>query len=326
VAAVVGMMPATARADDFYKGKTISIIVGGSPGGGYGTYARAVARFLPDHIPGHPAVVVQSMPGAGNLIPIRALNTSQPRDGTVMAELNSGVLIQSIVQPEIMNVDFRKFAWIGVGAPIFFVCYGFGPNGVSTWDDLMHRKQFIVGSSGKGSLSYSGSAALREVFGAPVRIVVGYPGSAEVRLAIERGELEGDCGDLSSIPAGWLRDGKAHLFVRFTRERPPGMPESAHFVEDFAATQDQKEVFRVLDVANELGRAFLMSPDVPANLTAVMRKAFADTMKDPGFLAEAEKELLPVQPLGGEAAARIVADMLKISPAVAAKVKKIFYD
>ncbi len=107
--------PASVRADDFYKGKTISIIVGGSPGGGYGAYARVLAQFLPNHIPGHPTVIAQSMPGAGNLNPIRSLAATEPKDGTVMAELNSGVLIQSIVQPELINLDFQKYAWIGMG-------------------------------------------------------------------------------------------------------------------------------------------------------------------------------------------------------------------
>jgi tripartite-type tricarboxylate transporter receptor subunit TctC len=326
LAAVLAIAPGPARPDDFYRGKTITITVGGSPGGGYSTYARAVARFLPDHIPGHPAVVVQSMPGAGNLIPIRALNVTASKDGTVMAELNSGVLIQSVVQPEKVNVDFSKFAWIGIGTPIYFVCYGFGTNGVSSFDDLMHRRQFIVGSTGKASLSYSESAALRDVFGAPVKIVVGYPGSAEVRIALERGELDGDCGDFSSIPANWVRDGKARLFVRFNRDRPPEIPENARFVEEFAATQDQRDLLGVLVAANELGRTFLMSGEVSANLTAIMRKAFDDTMNDPGFLAEAAKQQLPVRPRTGEETAQIVKRIMNISPAVAAKVKRIFYD
>ncbi len=124
---------------------------------------------------------------------------------------------------------------------------------------------------------------------------------------------------MSSIPADWLRYGKAHLFVRFTKERTSEMPDNARFVEDFTTTEDQKDVLGVLDAANELGRTFLMSGNVPADLTAIMRKAFDDTMKDPGFLAEAQKEQLPVQPRTGEEAAQIVDRTLKISPAVAAK-------
>lgn len=254
----------------------------------------------------------------------RAIIATLPRDGTVMGTFNSGVLVQSVTQPEIVNIDFRKYVWIGVGTPVFSVCYGYGPNGVKTWDELMHRKQVIFGSTGKGSLSYINMSILRDVFAAPVKLVLGYPGSSEVRLAIERGELDGDCGDLGSIPADWLHDGRANPFVRFTRERPPEMSEQARFIEDFATTQDQKDVLGVLDAANEVGRAFVMAGGVPADLAAIMRKAFEDTMKDPAFLAGAEKEQLPVHPLGGEEAAGIVAKMMTVSPAVVAEVKKIF--
>ena len=122
----------------------------------------------------------------------------------------------------------------------------------------------------------------------------------------------------------WLRDNKAHPFVRFTKERPPEMPESARFIEDFATTQDQKDLLGVLDAGDEMGRSFVMSGDVPADRIAIMRKAFDDTMKDPAFLAEMKKEQLPVHPLTGEEAAQIVTKMMAVSPAIIAKAKKIF--
>ena len=145
-----------------------------------------------------------------------------------------------------------------------------------------------------------------------------------MRLAIERGELDGDCGALSSIPADWLSDDKAHPFVRFTKERPPEMTENARFIDDFATTQDQKDLLDVLDAGNEVGRSFVMSGDVPADRIAIMRKAFDDTMKDPAFLAEMEKEQLPVHPLTGEEAAQIVAKITAVSPAIIAEAKKIY--
>ena len=222
LAASLVAAPALVRADDFYKGKTLTIIVGFTPGGGYDSYARALARFIPDHIPGHPTVIVQNEPGAGSLVAVRSLNFTQPKDGTVMVTFNPGLITQSVVQPEMVNLDFRKYAWVGIATPDFRVCYGYGPNGVSSWDDMMHRKEFILGGTGKGSGNYINGATLREVFDAPVKQVLGFPGSAEMRLAIERGELDGDCGSLSSIPAEWLRDNMAHPFVRFTKERAAG--------------------------------------------------------------------------------------------------------
>src|SRR5262249_8888615 len=173
------------RADDFYRGKTFTVVVGFSPGGGYDLNARAVARHLAKHIPGNPTVIVQNMPGAGSLTSVRHLDASAPKDGTVMTAFNGGLVTQSIVQPERVNLDFRKVAWVGVVSPEFRVCYGFGPAGVKSWDELMRRKQFVIGSTGKASNNYINGATLREVFHAPIKQILGFPGSAEQRLAIE---------------------------------------------------------------------------------------------------------------------------------------------
>jgi tripartite-type tricarboxylate transporter receptor subunit TctC len=316
--------PALVRADDFYKGKTINVIVGFTPGGGYDYYARLLARFVPDHIPGHPTVIVQNEPGAGSLVAVRSLLFTQPKDGTVMVIFNPGMITQSVVQPEMVNLDFRKYAWVGIATPDFRVCYGYGPKEPSSWDEMMHSKEFIMGGTGKGSGNYINGATLREVFGAPVKQVLGFPGSAEQRLAIERGELDGDCGSISSVPLEWLQTGKAHPFVRFTKERPPEVPESARFIEDFATTQDQKDLLKVLDAEDEVGRSFVMSGEVPADRIAILRQAFNETMKDPALVAEAEKAKSPVHPLTGEEAGQIVAKMLAVSPDIIAKAKKIY--
>ena len=279
---------------------------------------------MPDHIPGHPTTIVQNEPGAGSLVAVRSLNVTQPKDGTVIVTFNPGLITQSVVQPETVNLDFRKYAWIGIATPDFRVCYGYGPNGVSSWDDMMHGKEFNLGAVGKGAGNYINGATLREVFGAPVKQVLGYPGSAEQRLSIERGELDGDCGSLSSIPTDWLASNTAHLFVRFTKERPPEMPESAKFIEDFTTTQDQKDLLGVLDAEDEVGRSFVVSGDVPADRLTILRQAYNDTMKDPAFIAETEKEQIPVHPLTGEEAGQIVTKMMAVSPDIITKAKKIY--
>src|ERR1700687_70303 len=218
---------APVRADDFYKGKVFTIVVGFSPAGGYDNYARVLSRYIGNHIPGNPTVIVQNMPGAGSLTSVRYLNLTAPKDGTVMVIFNPGMVTQSIVQPERVNLDFRKYAWVGVVTPDYRVCYGYGPEGVSSRDDMMDRQVFILGSTGKGSGNYINGATLREVFHAPVKQVLGFPGSAEQRLAIERGELDGDCGSYSSVPLEWIKEGQVHSFVRFTRQRVDEIPESA---------------------------------------------------------------------------------------------------
>jgi tripartite-type tricarboxylate transporter receptor subunit TctC len=313
-----------ARADDFYKGKVFTIVVGFTPAGGYDTYARNLARYIGNHIPGNPTVIVQNMPSAGSLTAVRYLNLTAPKDGTVMVIFNPGMVTQSIVQPEKLGVDFRQYAWVGIITPDNRVCYGYGPNSPKSWDEMMVRKQFILGSTGKASGNYLNGATLREVFHAPVKQIMGFPGSAEQRLAIERGELDGDCGSFSSIPQEWLDKGLAHSFVRFTRDRPAEVPESAVYIGNFATTDEQKQLLRLLSGGDEVGRPFVMAKAVPPDHLAIIRKAFDDTMKDPAFLADMEKQQLPVHPIAGEQAEKIVNDLLSVPPAIVAEAKPIY--
>jgi tripartite-type tricarboxylate transporter receptor subunit TctC len=314
-----------AHAADYYKGKTFTIVVGFSPAGGYDRYARNLARYLPAHIPGRPNVIVQNMPGAGSLTSVRYLDLTAPKDGTVMTIFNAGLVTQSIVQPERVGIDFRKLAWVGIVTPDYRVCYGYGPNGISSWDQLMHsKKPFIIGSTGKGSGNYINGATLREVFHAPVKQVLGFPGSAEQRLAIEQGELDGDCGSYSSIPIDWIKKGLVHSFVRFIKDKPPEIPESAAFIGDFASSDQQRQLLRVLNGGDEVGRPFIMSKQVPADRLAIVRQAFDETMKDPGFLADMAKEELPVHPLSGAQAEQIVNELASVPANIVALAKPIY--
>ena len=316
--------PRPAPADDFYTGKTVSVVVGFSPGGGYDLYGRDLARYLGRHIPGNPTVLVQNMPGAGSLTAVRSLNGNAAKDGTVMVIFNPGLITQSIVEPEKVTINFRQLAWIGTVTPDFRVCYGFGPTGVKSWDDMMKRKEFILGSTARGSGNYINGATLRQVFNAPVRQILGFPGSADQRIALERGELDGDCGSYSSIPVDWIRSQKVHPFVRFTERRPPEIPERAVFIGTFATTEEQKQILDVVNVGDEIGRPFIMSAQVPADRLAIVRKAFNETMTDPAFLADMEKQQLPVNPLSAEQSEAIVAKLAKASPAAVAKAKAIY--
>jgi tripartite-type tricarboxylate transporter receptor subunit TctC len=322
--AALAAAPAPTRADDFYKGKTFTIVVGFSPGGGYDVNARGLARHLSAHIPGNPGIIVQNMPGAGSLTSVRYLDVTAPKDGTVMTIFNPGLVTQSIIQPEKVQLDFRKYGWVGVITPDFRVCYGYGPNGVKSWDDMMHRKEFVLGSTARGSGNYINGATLREVFHAPIKQILGFPGSAEQRLAIERGELDGDCGSYSSVPIEWIRDGSAHPFVRFTEQRPAEIPESAVYIGTFAKTDEQRQLLDVLDASDEVGRPFIMSKQVPAERVAIIRRAFNETMQDKDFRADMEKQQLPVNPITGEEAETIVTKMMGAPPAVVAKAKAIY--
>lgn len=320
----LGLYVGPGHAQDFYADKTITIVVGFTPGGGYDSYARMLARHLGRFIPGHPTVIIQNMPGAGSLVALRALNATQPKDGTFMLIFNPGLVTQSVVQPKVVSANFRDYAMVGVATPDFRVCYGYGPNGVKSWEDMMGRKEFILGTTGKGSGNYINGAVLREVFKAPVKQILGFPGSAEQRLAIERGELDGDCGSISSIPQNWLEKGLAHPFVRFTRIRPEGMTENARFIEDFATTQDQKDLLQVLNAEDEIGRPFIVSNAIPADRLALLRAAFDATMKDSSFLADMAQASLPVYPISGAVAQDTVMKMSNVSKALIARAQKIY--
>jgi tripartite-type tricarboxylate transporter receptor subunit TctC len=313
-----------AHADDFYKGKTVTVLVGFTPGGGFDRNARTTAAHLGKHIPGNPTVIVQNMPGAGSLTSVRAIDATMPKDGTVINVFNPGFITRSIVQPEQIKVDFRKYAWVGVISADFRVCYGYGPNGVKTWDDMMKRKEFIMGSTAKGAGNYINGATLRVVFHAPIKQIVGFPGSAEQRIAIERGELDGDCGSFNSISPAWVRDKKIHAFVRFSEEKLPEIPDSAIFVNQFAKTEEQKQLLDMLNAADDVGRPMIMSGQVPKDRLAIMRKAFDETMKDPAFLADMKKQQLPATWVNGEKAEKIVAKMTEAPPNIVAQAKKVF--
>jgi tripartite-type tricarboxylate transporter receptor subunit TctC len=324
---LIGVLAATvvARADGFYGGKTLTVVVGFSPAGGFDTYARNLARYIGKYIPGNPGVVVQNMPGAGSLTSVRYLDLSAPKDGTVMTIFNPGLVTQSIVEPDKVALDFRKYSWIGVASPDFRVCYGYGPQGIVSWDQLMHGgKEFIVGSTAKGSGNYINGATLRFIFHAPVKQVLGFPGSADQRLAIERGELDGDCGAYSSIPLDWIDKGLVHAFVRFTEMRPAEIPKSAVCIGTFAKRDEQKQLLKFLNGGDEVGRPFVMSKKVPADRVAVIRRAFNETMKDPGFIAAMTKEKLSVLPVTGEAAETIVNDLISVPPKIVAEAKPIY--
>jgi tripartite-type tricarboxylate transporter receptor subunit TctC len=316
-------VPAHAQGD-FYKGKTVTITVGFTPGGGYDINARAVARHIGKHIPGNPGVVVQNAPGAGSLTAVRNIEANLARDGTAIVTFNPGLVTQSIVLPETVKLSFRDRAWVGVVAADFRVCYGFGPQGVKSWDEMMSRKEFIMGGTGKGSGNYINGATLRQVFNAPVRQILGFPGSAEQRIAIERGELDGDCGAFASIPIAWVKEKKVHPFVRFSEQKDEDVPDSAVWIRTFAKTDEQRAILDVVNGGDENGRPFIVSKQVPQERLAILRQAFMATMKDPAFLADMKKLGHPVLPLPGDRAEEIVTKMSGASPEVLKKARAIY--
>jgi tripartite-type tricarboxylate transporter receptor subunit TctC len=322
------LLPGSAKADDFYKGKTVSIVVGATPGGAFDLISRSMSRFMGKHLPGRPNVVVQNMPGAGSLTSLTFIESVAPADGTVMGTFLPGIITQSVVAPENVRVNFSNVSWVGVvSADYSRVCYGFGPNGVKSWNDLILRQKdnpFIMGTTGTGASNYINGSSLREVFGANVRIIMGFPGSSELRLAIERGELEGDCGGMASIPSNWIQNSRAHVFVRFSERLMPGIPSSAVYVGDLAKTADERDLLELLYAADKLGRPYVAPARISLDRLALLRAGFNETMRDPGFVGEMEKLQETIYPLTGQEAEAIIAGMRKARPEIVKKARRIY--
>jgi len=312
-----------AAEDDFFKGKTVTLVVGYSAGGGYDQYARALARHLGSRIPGNPAVLVQNMPGAASLTAVRYLDANAPKDGTVVTTFDPGLITQSFAAPELFKIRFSDYQWIGSMLRDIRICYAWGSTGIRTWDDMMRRKEFLIGTTAKGSNAYANGAVLRKVFNAPVRQIAGYPGSNEQRLALERGELEGNCGSWSAMPQDWLVHDKINPLVRFSPTRPADMPPGVPFIEDLATTRAQKELLGVLDAAAELGRPFIVAKTVPPQRVNVLRAAFRAALDDEAFRAEAQAQSLALDPVAGEEADAIIDKIYAAPPDLARKVREV---
>lgn len=327
--AALAIASAPAAADDFYKGKTINIVVGATPSGSFDLNGRSLARHMGRYIPGTPTVVVQNMPGAASLTAIRYIEASAPKDGTALGIFLPGIITLSLVTPDKIKLDMKSYAWVGVVSPDNYrVCYGYGPNGVKSWNDLMNRtadKPFTMGTTGKGAANFIDGQVLKEVFGANLKIIMGYPGSTEMRLAVERNELDGDCGGYNSIPRSWLAEKRVHNFVRFSEKKPAEIPDSAVWVGSFAKTTEQRQLIEFLYATADLGRPVVMSRQVPADRLDLIRRAFDATMKDSAFLEEMKKQDQPVFPVKGEDAEKILERLVKnASPAIIARARKIY--
>jgi tripartite-type tricarboxylate transporter receptor subunit TctC len=319
----LAICPAHAAEEEFFKGKAITVVVGYSVGGGYDQYARVLARHFGSHIPGNPNVLVQNMPGAASLTAIRYLDANAARDGTVVTIFDPGLITESFASPDVFKVRFSDFQWIGTMLRDIRICYAWGATGIRTWDDMMKRKEFLIGTTAKGSNAYVNGAILRKIFNAPVRQIAGYPGSNEQRLALERGELEGNCGSWSAMPQDWLVHDRINPLVRFSPKRPADMPASVPFIGDLATTREQMDLLAVLNASAELGRPFIVAKAVPRERVNVLRAAFRAALNDEAFLAEARAQSLPLDPVPGEEAAAIISKIYSASPELARKVKDV---
>jgi tripartite-type tricarboxylate transporter receptor subunit TctC len=319
LAALSALSAAAETVEEFYRGKTVSIIVGIPPGGGYDLNARLLSRHLGRHIPGEPAVIVQNLPGgAGHLMAARYLDMTGEKDGTVMALFSMGLATQSVVDPDSGAIDLREIAYLGSLSSDVVACYTWHTLAVKTWDDL-RKHQLRFGAAGKSSYSYQAPAILKSMFGLNIVNILGYPGNAE--LAVESGELNAKCGSWLTTPRSWIADKKIDMFVRFSRNRPPDMPEGVPYAGDFATSEDDKRVLDFIFSVGDVARPFAVSRQAPADRLEALRAAFEATMRDPDFLADAKKLGLTVDYAPAKDVERIVRDVYAAPPELIAKAK-----
>jgi tripartite-type tricarboxylate transporter receptor subunit TctC len=324
VAASLVAQPQPARAQsDFYAGKTIKLIVGASAGGGYDLYARAIAPFLGAHLPGKPNVIVQNMPGSGGLTSVLYLDASAPKDGTVITTFNSGVLTAAFTSQEKARVDLRTLGWLGSANRSFRFCYFWHASGVKTWADLDRSKPVTMGAIGVNSGAYNDVALLKNLMKKNVRPILGFPGRSEVHLAIERGELDGECGSKEGIPETWIREKKMNIVVRFLQENSDYFPKGVPWVGDFLKDPKDLAVLKLLTAAMDIGRPYVVSRQVPDDRLAMLQKAFAAAIQDKAFLKVAEQRKMDVSLTTGEASQDLVTSVLDAPRDVAVRAKEI---
>jgi tripartite-type tricarboxylate transporter receptor subunit TctC len=313
--------PAAAQSvERFYRDRPISMIVGFAPGGGYDAYTRVLARHIGRHIPGNPQVIIQNMPGAASLKSVQYLDSGAPRDGSVIAAFNSGLLTESLVSAEKIQFKFSDVAWVGSISRDLRACYAWAETGIKNFDDLKKRRQFNMGAGAPGTASFMNAAVLKNMLGVAVHLATGYRGSGELRIAIERGELDGDCGTWSSLPPDWTSNRRVTPFVRFSSMPMSGVASDVPFVGDLTDKQEDKAVLDLLTAPDALGRPYVASKQVPADRLAALRSAFDATMQDGQFLADAAKMELPViGSLSGRNAEAMVESIYRTSPALVAR-------
>ena len=318
--------PARAE-DDFYKGKTVRLLIGQPPGGGYDTYARLFARFLPQVLPGNPQVVLQHMPGAGALVMANYLYAQAPRDGTTIALGSGGIVTAALFGVSNARFDARRFSWIGNMNTEVGITVAWHASPLKAAAELFDR-DFIAGGSGANSDSVVFPNIMNAVMGTRFKVVPGYKGMAEIVLAMERGEVQGTGNwHYSSIVFNrpdWLRNKKIRLVLQIGLRPHPQLPD-VPTVLDIARSPEQKAVLQLVLAQQLIGRPIMGPPDMPAERLATLRKAFDAMMRDPAFMAEAERGKIEInEPMGGEAVRQAVEALHNADPALIKKAGAAF--
>jgi tripartite-type tricarboxylate transporter receptor subunit TctC len=312
---------------NFYDGKTIRFVVGFPAGGGYDAYTRTIARHMGKHIPGNPTMVVDNMPGAGSMISANYVFRVAKPDGLTIGHFIGGLFLQQILGKPGIEFDAAKFQYIGVPGQDNFVIGISKSSGIADVDSWLASKQIIkFGGVASGSGSDDVPNILKATIGLPLQLVSGYKGTADVRLAFNSGEVMGLSNSWESTKSTWrkeLESGELKLVLQATLKPHPEFPKMPMAL-SYAKTDEAKRLIStVARVHGPSVRPYVLPPNTPNDRLQIIRKAFMDTMKDPEFLAEAKKANLDINPDDGTVLEHNVKEILKLEPALVAKLKEI---
>jgi tripartite-type tricarboxylate transporter receptor subunit TctC len=317
--------PAPAQQEDvaaFFKGKTLRLMVGIGVGSGYDINARLLARHMAAHIPGQPTIIVQNQPGAGSLTMTNALYNTGPFDGTVMGASFNGMPTTPLLQPAGVRFDPVKLSWLGSTNRETQVTYVWHTVPVQSLDELK-TKELVVGAQAPGSTQYDYPVLVNHLFGFKFKVVTGYQSTSKINLAMESGEVQGTLANWSTLKAlssNWLAEKKVKLIAQWALKKHPELPD-VPLALDLAKTDADRLALMLALARLEYGRPFFLPPNVPAARLDALRRAFDATMKDPAYLAEADKLKIEVDPLSGEEVATLVEQVSRTPADTVARVR-----
>jgi len=318
---------AASAQDDFYRGKTIRIVVGYSAGGGFDTYSRAIARHLAKHIPGKPAVIVENMPGAAGLVAANSIYRAGRPDGLTIVNFQGTQVMSQILGRDGVEFDARKYEWLGAPTRENAVCALTRASSVTTVQQWAASTTPVkLGSVAPGGATHDVPRVLQAALGLPIHLVRGYKGTAEIRLAAQSGVVSGGCWPWESLRPTWrqaLEAGEATVVLQVTDKPLPDLP-GVPLALGLAKTDEARQLIRSgIIVPTTVSRVYAMPPATPADRVRLLRAAFLKTLADPEFVADARQAQLDIDPISGEEVTRLIGELFKMSPAVLAKLKEL---
>jgi tripartite-type tricarboxylate transporter receptor subunit TctC len=330
IAAVLFMGAMTAQApaqtpEQFYKGKQVDIVIGYPPGGSNDTFGRLIARHIGKHIPGNPAIVPKNVPGAGSFLAINQMFNVLPKDGTVIAIGAPTAVLDEKLGTQGVRFKTAEFNWIGRVDSLTNVVFMWKTSPVKTLADAMKMESTLSGT-GAGSTVSIYPTVMNNVLGTKFKLIMGYRGSNEAMLAVERGEVEGHSTAWTAVKVAhptWLPEKTITVLVQFSLKRHPDLPGVPTVVE-LARDDEQRKILTAVMAATEIGSAFFTTPDAPADRIAALRRAFDATMKDPELLADAKKLSIGVGPMTGEELQKLVVSVSDLPPDLLEKVRAAY--